>query len=344
MPTLYVTEPGAVVRKAAGSLIVTVDEVGEAKGRRRRELIEVEPHRLELISLVGRTHITSDAVHVCLEHGIAVAWFTWSGDFRGRLAPEISRTADLRLAQYQVAHDTDQALVLARAMIEAKLFNAASVLSALRANRPAMPQLGDAILGLRVSAGRAATAASSDVLLGLEGDGARAYFAALGDCFSADIHFNGRARRPPPDPANALLSFGYVLLGNLLASLLEARGFDPYLGILHKVRSGRPSLALDLLEEFRHPLVDRLVIRLCNQRQLQPKHFEADQRRPGGVKLTRDGLRKFFQAWERQMDAPFAGLNDERSAEDIVRAQVDQLAAHVRNRQPYVPFRLPERS
>jgi len=265
MPTLYVTEPGAVVRRSVASLVVTVKRRRvDGTGRREEELAEVEPHRLEMIGLIGRAHITSDATRLCLEKGIAVSWFTRGGDFVGRLVPEISRTADLRLAQYRLAHDGDAALALSRAVVGAKLRNAAAVLSALRANRPGRTTLGQAIHDLRVSAARCAEAKAVDVLMGIEGDGARVYFGALGDCFSGEISFGVRARRPPPDPANALLSFGYVLLGNMLASLLEARGFDPYLGFFHTVRSGRPSLALDLLEELRHPLVDRLVVRVCN--------------------------------------------------------------------------------
>ncbi len=344
MPSLYVTEPGAAVRKSAASLIVTIEDKAKEGMSRRRTLAEIEPHRLELIGLVGRAHITSDAMHVCLEQGVAVAWFTRGGDFKGRLVPEISRTADLRLAQYRLAHEPEAALSVSRSMIKAKLLNGAAVLSAMRANRPGRSMLGDAIQSLRTCASRVANAPGKEVLLGVEGDGARIYFSALSECFSGNISFSGRARRPPPDPANALLSFGYVLLGNMLASLLEGRGFDPYLGMMHSVRSGRPSLALDLLEELRSPLVDRFVAGLCNRRQLQPEHFEPDLRRPGGLRLTRDGLRRFFRAWERHLDSPLAGLADRQITENVVRTQVDRLAAHVRGQQTYQPFSLIERS
>ncbi len=342
MPTLYVTQPGSVVRRSAGSIVVTLTEDPDGSGplpERRRRLIEVEPHRLELIALVGRVHMTSDATQLCLEQGIAVAWFRSNGDFVGRLVPELSRTADLRLAQFRMVADEQQALPLAQTFIGAKLHNAAEVLTALRSNRRGTPALGRTIGELKTLKETVTQASSRDVLMGFEGDAARRYFGGLRLGFTGDIGFSGRARRPPPDPANALLSFGYVLLANALASLLEARGFDPYLGFMHTVRSGRPSLALDLLEELRHPVVDRFVLRVCNLRQLRPEHSEADAER-GGVRLTREGLRTFFRTWEAFMDAPLPGIGEELSPEDLLRRQADRLADSVRGHPPYRPLLL----
>ena len=342
MPTLYVTEPRSVVRRSVGSVVVTLNEDPDGPGplpERQRRLLEVEPHRLELIALVGRVHITADALQLCLEQGIAVAWLQANGNFMGRLVPELSRTADLRLAQFRMADDEPQALALAQTFVAAKLHNAVGLLTALRSNRRSQPALGRAIGELKAMADTVAQATSREVLLGYEGDAARRYFAGLRLGFTGAIGFAGRARRPPPDPANALLSFGYVLLANVLASLLEACGFDPYLGFMHAVRSGRPSLALDLLEELRHPVVDRFVLRVCNRGQLRPEHFETDAER-GGVRLTRAGMRIFFRTWEAFMDAPLPGIGEEMSPEELLRRQVDRLAAHVRDQAPYQPLLL----
>ena len=329
-----------MVRRSAGSIVVTLDEDPDGAGplpEHRRRLLEVEPHRLELIALVGRAHITSDAVQLCLEQGIAVAWFRANGDFVGRLVPELSRTADLRLAQFRMVDNEPQALRLARTFISAKLHNSIGVLTALRSNRRGQPLLGQAIGELKEMVDTVEHAPRRDMLLGFEGAAARRYFTGLRLGFTSEIGFTGRARRPPPDPANALLSFGYVLLANALASLLEARGFDPYLGFLHSTRSGRPSLALDLLEELRHPVVDRFVLRVCNLRQLRPEHFQTNPGR-GGVCLTRQGMRIFFRAWEAFMDTPLPGIGDEIPPEELLRCQVDRLAAHVRGRDPYRPL------
>ncbi len=340
MPTLYVTEQGSVVRKSKGSIIVTQDDYANKSGSssgRRRTLLEVEPHRLELIALVGRVHITSSATHVCLRSGIAVAWFRSNGDFVGRLVPELSRTADLRLAQFRMVCDDDRSLDLARTIIAAKLRSAISVLSAVRSNRPGKPALGEAISALSAVPRAIQGATTKEELMGFEGIAARHYFAGLRVGFDQGLSFTGRARRPPPDPVNSLLSFGYVIVVNALASLLEARGFDPYLGFFHSVRSGRPSLALDLTEELRHPVVDRFVLRACNLRQLREEHFEPDHKR-GGVRLTKIGLRTFFRNWEAFMDKPLPGLPGIASPETLMRQQADRVAAHVRGNQNYVPI------
>ena len=337
MPTLYVTEPGAVVRRRAGSLIVTCEEhiSSEKRGEERRSiLLEVEPRRLEMIGLVGRVHMTAEATRMCLDNGIAVSWISGGGALLGRLVPEISRTADLRLCQFRTIENTASAMELGRCFIDAKLANAAAFLSTLRSNRPGEPRFGQTIAHLGRLRERIPTTKDRETLLGLEGEGAAQYFSVLGLAFSGNIKFEARRRRPPPDPANALLSLGYVLLTNLIASILEARGFDPYLGVLHTPRSGRPSLALDMIEEFRHPLVDRFVLRLCNLRQFRPDSFETDAK-TSGMRLKRDSLKQFFREWEGMIDARMPGLDDNISVEQAVRRQVDRLAAHIRGREPY---------
>ena len=338
MATLYVTESGAVVRRRAGSLIVTREERGSSPekrdGDRKSVLLEVEPRRLEMIGLVGRVHMTSEATRMCLDNGIAVSWLSRRGAFLGRLVPELSRTADLRLCQFRTIENTASAMELGRCFIDAKLSNAAALLSTLRSNRPGEPRFGATIGHLERLRERISKTTDRETLLGFEGEGAAQYFSVLGLAFSDNIKFETRRRRPPPDPANALLSLGYVLLTNLIASILEARGFDPYLGVLHTSRSGRPSLALDMIEEFRHPLVDRFVLRLCNRRQFKPENFKTDAK-TSGVRLKRDSLKQFFREWEEMINVRMAGLDDDLSVEEAVRRQVDRLAAHIRGREPY---------
>ncbi len=340
MPTLYVTEPGAVVRRSAGSIVVTVTRDPDGRGplpQKTREIIEIEPHRLEMVAMIGGAHITSAATRMCLREGIGVAWFRRNGRFLGRLVPELSRTADLRVRQFHMIFDEVRSLELARIFIAAKLRSAIAMLSAARSNRTGRPEFGQSIRDLRAMLKAVEAAADKDTLRGFEGHAASSYFAALAAAFDGGIPFSGRARRPPPDPANALLSFGYVIMVNALASLLEARGFDPYVGFLHTVRSGRPSLALDLTEELRHPVVDRFVLRVCNRRELTPIDFRVDPDR-GGVRLTRDGLRTFFRLWEAFMDRPLPGLRERISPEELMRRQADRLARHVRGRKQYVPI------
>jgi len=341
MPALYVTEPGTVVRYRTGSLIVTLDEnedPSDGVRKIRKRLLEVEPHHIETIGLVGRVHMTPKATRLCLDRGIPVFWMKRNGKLLGRLVPELSRTADLRLRQYRLFDDVDAALALGRQFIEAKIANAAALVSAIRSNRSGNQELGAVISELRSLERRVRSAGDRNTLMGIEGDAARKYFHALGLGFSGPITFSGRKRRPAPDPANALLSFGYVLLSNQMASMLEARGFDPYLGMLHTVRSGRPSLALDLIEEFRHPVVDRFVLRVCNRRQFTADDFGDCGDR--GVRLTKDGLRRYFREWEAYLDAPMAGTGRKDSIMRVIQDQVDRLAAHVRGTDGYQPLRI----
>jgi CRISPR-associated protein Cas1 len=338
MPTLYVTERHCTLRREAEALLVTRRAEGEDSAE-REVVLKVPPHQVELVGLVGDVHITADATHFCLDQGIAVAWFTAGGRLRGRLVPEVPRSGDLRLLHYAAVQASAGRLVRARTVVAAKLSGAAGVLADVASNYGGHPA-ATAAAELRGLLPRVLAAAHRDELLGLEGLGARLYFQALASAFRGDIGFPGRVQHPSPDPANALLSFGYVLLGNQLASLLEARGLDPALGFFHEVRPGRPSLALDLLEELRHPVVDRLVLRLCNLRMLRPDHFEPDADRPGGVRLTRNGLQRFFRAWEKYLLRPVreAGEAEPLAVRPLLRRQVERLVADLRGGEPYRPL------
>jgi len=345
LPVLYVSEPNSVVRRSASALLVTADRQNATGNTERRTLAELPPHRVDTIGLLGRVHITSDATRLCLEHGIGVTWLSRNGRFQGRLVPRLSRTADTRLAQYALGQNPDAALDLARTFIAAKLGNGAALLSALRGNRPNRPALGKAIRYLRRASERAGRAGANDTPLGIEGDAAKTYFRGLSECFDGGMPFSTRLRRPPPDPVNALLSFSYVLLANRMASLIEAHGLDPYVGFFHTVRSGRPSLALDLIEELRQPVVDRFILRLCNRRQLRADHFQPDRERPGGVRLSRAGVRSFLGMWERTLASRVPGVPDlTGSAHDLLVRQVNRIAAHVRHGDAYRPFVLPEKA
>ena len=340
MATLFLTEPRTTLRRCGDALVVTRDGDGDSDGPARETLLTLPPHQIEMVGLVGDVHVTADATRLCLDQGIGVAWLTSGGILRGRLTPPACRCADLRLRQYAAWHDTDGRLRRARAVVAAKLRGAAQVLRGLHGNHPDLAHLGPAAERLRGLADRVGAVADRDSLLGLEGSGARAYFEALGGAFLGDIAFAGRAQHPPPDPANALLSFAYTLLSNSLAGLLEARGLDPCLGFFHEVHGARPSLALDLLEEFRHPVGDRFVLRLCNLRIMRHDQFEPSPDHPDGVRMTRPVCRRFFQEWEKFLREPLRE-HDEAEQGDVralLRRQVERLVADLRGAEPYRPL------
>ncbi|MBF0155434.1 MAG: CRISPR-associated endonuclease Cas1 [Magnetococcales bacterium] len=341
MPTLYVTQQGAVVRLSGASLHVTQEIDPDGDGPLppgRTVLLEVEPHRLEMVALVGRVHITQDALKLCLDKGIGVAWFSWNGKFLGRMVPEAARSGDLRLAQYRAAVDATLCLDLARRVVSGKLTNAVVTLKGIQSNQPGLEDLSQALRDLGEYRQRVAECGDVGALLGFEGGAAACYFGVLDRGFRGEIRFPGRKRRPPPDAANALLSFGYVLLGNLIGGHLEARGLDPAVGFFHAPRPGRASLALDLLEEFRHAIVDRFVMRVCNLRMLQPGMFENDAQE-GGVRLNREGLRLFFRAWGEHLEKPLPESGGGKvSPQELIRRQVNRMAMTLRGEDQYEPF------
>jgi len=340
MPTLYVSEPASTLRLMAGALAVTTagaDEKGD--GAHSALLITVEPHLLESIVIIGHNHITADALHFALDHGITISWISRGGRLKGRAVPEMPRSADLRLAQYAACADDSIRLYKARSIVRTKIINSRQTLEDIRSNDTGEDTLSSAIGRLGEMQELAAESPDIENLTGLEGAAAREYFSAYGSAFRSEITFNGRNRRPPKDPANAILSFAYTLLGNMTGALLEARGLDPCLGFFHEIRSGRHSLALDLLEEFRSPVVDRFVLRSCNLRIIRPEMFQQDQQ-TGAVLLTDDGRKSFFMAWEKHLLKPMrcAGLEERLTPRQIIRRQVDEYAASLRQNRPYTPF------
>jgi CRISPR-associated protein Cas1 len=254
MPVLYLTEQGSIVRKTSDRLIVEKDH---------EVLLEVPCLKLDTVLIFGNVQVTTQALAEMLDHGIELAFLSRSGRLRGQLTPPKAKNLRLRMSQYEASRSEAFGLRLARTIVAAKIGNAAAVLRGFRRNHPEAVSREE-IHDLEAAGASVESAGSLESLLGVEGAAAVRYFHCLGRRVPAEMGFTGRNRRPPRDPFNALLSFGYVLVGQELQSLLDAMGFDPYLGVYHQVDYGRPSLALDLLEEFRAPLVDRLSATLVS--------------------------------------------------------------------------------
>lgn len=329
MATLYVTEQNAWVRKTSDRLVIEKDE---------QVLAEIPCTKLETVFVFGNVQVTTQALAELLDHGIELALFTMSGRLRGQLTPPKAKNVELRMRQYERARDEAFALGLARSIVAAKVANSIAVLRRFRENHP------EAFSAAEVAELEASTLAVEKVgslssLLGIEGSAAARYFPLLARTVPLELRPARRERRPPPDPLNALLSFGYVLAGSELQALLDGMGFDPYIGFYHQLDYGRPSLALDLLEEFRAPLVDRLSATLLNRGQLQASDFTRNPE--GGVRLTKEALKTYFQAWEQTLTEPLV-LGDARlSYRHLFRRQAERLARAVRGEECYAGFRLP---
>ena len=271
-----------------------------------------------------------------------------SGRFKARLEGPVSGNILLRQAQHGSALDAGFVLAAARAVIAGKLKNSRNLL--LRAAREATDPAEQAALtrttdNLAASLRAASVAVDLDALRGVEGEAARGYFAALNLVVKpqARAHFalNGRTRRPPLDRFNALLSFLYSMLMNDCRSALETVGLDPQLGFLHAVRPGRAALALDLQEEFRSTLADRLALTLINRGQLGPGDFE--EREGGAVLLNDKGRRAVVTAWqERKQEEVTHPLLDQKLPLGVVPfVQARLMARTVRGEMagylPYLP-------
>lgn len=289
MSTLYVDEYGATVRFSQG--LVVVEKDGE-------ELSSMRLQELECAVIHENCGITSSAVGAFLKNGVDVSFISRGGEYLGKLEPAVGRNIELRKAQYHAAEDSDFSIGIARALVTGKITNMRTILMRYaRADRGL--QADDAADRLKAAGDSAASCQSPDALLGIEGTASREYFAAFPAILDDEWKFEGRNRRPPQDPVNAMLGFAYALLENELERAVSICGLDPYCGFMHQDLYGRQGLVLDLMEEFRSVLADSVVLNCCNRSIVDPvSDFEE---RDGGVFLNEAGRRRFFAAFYRRM-------------------------------------------
>jgi CRISPR-associated protein Cas1 len=298
MANLYLTEQGAVLHKHGERLVVTKDKV---------TLLDVPCHEIDAVLLFGSVQITTAAVRELMEQGIEMALLTRRGRLLCQLTPPMAKNVPLRLAQYERSKDAQFALAFARTVVGAKVRNGLGVARQYAYNYKGHG-LESELRELEAHGPRIDAVQTAGELFGVEGNAARTYFSAFGKMIRTGLIFPGRRKRPAPDPINALLSFGYTLLFNEIASLLDGVGFDPYIGFFHKPDYGRPSLAADLVEEFRAPVIDRLTLRLINTRVFDAGDFYAHPS-SGSMYLKRESLAKYFTQYEAAVGEPETGMD-----------------------------------
>lgn len=284
---LYVTTPGAFLRKKSGRLILERD--GEQLGSRR--LIDISH-----LAVFGNVTVGSAAMRACLEDDIPVLWFSHGGWFSGYSIPNGGSWVARRKRQYAVAEDRDLANSLATAFVGGKIRNQRTLLRRLGSTEAGSTL--DQLKSLAAEADRCDRTAS---LLGIEGTAARLYFQSFSSMLNSgdsEFEFTNRNRRPARDPVNAMLSFSYALLVRDTTVAAIAAGLDPQVGLLHQPHFGRPSLALDLAEEFRPLIADSAVVMALNNGEVRKGHFV---RRANAVSLTRLGRATLINAYERRV-------------------------------------------
>lgn len=335
--TLYVMTQGAFL--SLDHETVRVEVGGELK-------MQVPLHHLGAVVTMGNVLISPFLLGKCAEEGRAVVILDRNGRYKCRMVGKTAGNVLLRQAQYKAVQDGAVATTLAAAITAGKVKNARNVL--MRSAREVESADEEALL--RKSADIQADALlnlkkprDADHVRGLEGEAAAAYFGVfplmMKPSERAGLPMNGRSRRPPLDPVNALLSFLYTLLLNDCISALEGVGLDPQMGFLHVPRPGRPSLGLDLMEEFRAFLADRLAITLINRRQVTIDGFEL---RPGGaVYLSEKGRKEVVGAWQKrkQEDQDHPLLAEKSPIGLLPHLQARLLARHLRgDLETYLPY------
>ena len=325
--TVYVAHQGALLRSRGERAIVQSGD---------ETLARVNLRRVRQVVIFGRVGMTTAFIHQLLRRGIEVILLDEHGNLSGRFESVERATPHVRQAQYRVAGHS-AALGFARQFVAGKLQNMRVML--LRTERrygelgyaPAVKRLAQA----RTKLSDAATVAE---VMGFEGAGSREYFQLWTKALPAEWGFTGRARRPPPDPVNAMLSFGYTLLVNEGISAAVAAGLDPYVGLLHRAMRGRAAMALDLIEELRPTIVDSAVLGLIGRRAIRPEHFDTVPE--VGCRLTDAGRRIFLDAYERRMLelVTYPGTSRRISYRVALHQQAKALAAALISNGEYRPL------
>jgi len=334
--TLYVTTQGAYVSREGETVLVRVEH--ETK-------LRVPIHTLGGIVCFGQVSCSPPLMELCGERNVAISFLSERGKFYARVQGPVSGNVLLRREQYRRADSEEASTAIARAVVIAKIANCRTVLLRGARDRPEAPQAAD----LEAAAQRLARLlddlrqpAPLEAVRGLEGDAARTYFGVFDHLITAqkeDFFFAERSRRPPLDNVNALLSFFYTLLAHDVTAGLESVGLDPAVGYLHRDRPGRPSLALDLMEEFRPILADRLALSLINRQQIRGKGFRKTET---GAVMMDDATRKevlvaYQKRKQEEIQHPFLGETVEVGLLPFVQAML--LARHLRgDLDGYPPF------
>jgi len=296
--TLYVTTENAWLYKDGENAVVKADGAERAR---------IPVHLLGGIVCFGSVGVSPPLMGHCAERGVCISLMSRSGRFLARVEGPISGNVLLRREQYRTTDDQTMTASIVRYVVTGKILNQRTVVRrALRDHGGSVPEAANTRLAacerrLSDAARRGARSDETATLRGIEGEAARCYYGVFGDLLLSEepaFAFNGRSRRPPLDPVNALLSFFYTLLVHDCRSALESVGLDPAVGFLHRERPGRPSLALDLMEELRPVLADRLALSLINRRQLSARDFETAM--SGAVKLRDDARKTALVAYQKR--------------------------------------------
>lgn len=335
MRSITIDTQGSVLFNASDTVLVKLG---------RRILVRLLPEELDQVILAGNIGLMPGAIRLFVDFGVDVVFITIHGRFRGRLATKAGERNRLQRKQFLVFDDRERSLAFAKKYVVGKLVNFRILLRRYN-KRYRDTRVSSSMAILRAATRKVEVATGFDSLRGYEGSATREYFSAFSRLVNNDyFKFTKRTRRPPRDPFNALLSFSYMMLVTTVRTRVNLVGLDPYLGSLHSVSYGRPSLVLDLMEEFRPVIVDNLVLNLVNKRMISMNdfYFQEDALYPVDdeeelsevtedempVRLTHGGIGIIRKQFKRRLEtvALPSGEGEKQSYADIITGQVRLLA------------------
>lgn len=321
MRVVYVKEQGAYIRRVGGRIVVS---------KNNKNLKEIPVTQMEKLVLVGNIQITTQALHMLMEYGVNLNFFSYGGRYIGQAVSESSKNIFLRLAQYERYQNPEARCEIARRIIDAKIQNQISMIQTHRWKEN--QDWKEAIQKLQENRQKLSNKTNSSGIMGIEGICSSIYFSYFSQMLTCEIEFHGRNRRPPKDPVNALLSLVYTFLTTEVENALENESFELYLGFLHGIKYGRKSLALDLVEVFRQPVGDRFVLKLLNKQMLSKFDFKWEEQK--GILLSEEGFQKFCKEFERWMTEG----SEKENFRTIILNQIGELKYAIQNHQEYEPY------
>lgn len=287
---IYLSEPGSVMKRDGGRFVVEKDD---------NVLAEIPLKQVEAVVIYNGTHVTSMVCEELLENGIPMTFVDAGSKFEGRLESVLHYNIERQAVQFERYQDRDFCLQVAKKIIHGKLNNSRVVLR--RYNRELCNErVKQIIADMESYEEKISQSESIAQLCGYEGMFSKLYFEGLSKVVCEDFSFSGRSKRPPKDPLNSLLSFGYTLLVYEIYTSLTHKGLSPFVGFMHRLKNGHPALASDLMEEWRPLIVDSLVLKLVNGGTFKPADFELDSD-SGGVYLNREDSKEFIKRFETRL-------------------------------------------
>lgn len=319
MSVLYVTQPDAILSKKQEAFKVALKQKDGSWLKKN-----IAAQTVEQIVLMGHPSITGEALTYALELGLPIHYLSYFGKYLGSALPGYSRNGQLRLAQYSVHNNSEKRLALVKEIVKGKIHNQYNLLYRKGEKDNPLKQRKKAVENQK----------TLDQVRGMEGLAAREYFAYWQGILPQGWKFEGRNRRPPRDPVNALLSFTYALLQIQVAAGVHLSGLDPYIAYLHETTRGQPAMVLDLMEEFRPLIADSLVFSVLNRKEFKPSDFQESL---GAFRLKESSRKKFLEAFEQKINEEFKHpvFNYRCTYRRSIELQARLLARHLQEEIPY---------